>query len=135
MSKILTLEKSVFWLRIALGVTFLWFGLLKFSGYNPVFGILYASFPMLAEGIGLTLLAIFETVIGVGLIFNLFPILTHVALVGHLLGTLSVFVIAPSILFSPHFPILTLAGEFVFKNVVLLLSGFVVLRYTEKHRQ
>jgi uncharacterized membrane protein YkgB len=129
----MTLKNSVLGLRIALGLVFLWFGVLKILGYNPVFEIIYASFPLLAEGIGFFILGLFETVIGLTLLFNVLPTLTHVALIGHLLGTLSVFVLGPEIMFIPHFPILSLAGEFVFKNVVLLMAGFVVLRYTQEH--
>ena len=36
MGKHLTLDKSVFGLRVALGLIFLWFGLLKVFGFNPV---------------------------------------------------------------------------------------------------
>lgn len=134
MAKWISLERSVFLLRIALGVTFIWFGALKLSGSNPVFDIVYASYPMLAEGIGNTILGIFEVVIGLGLMFEFFPVLTHIALAGHLLGTMLVFVLGPEVVFDPHFPFLTLAGEFVFKNVVLLMAGFVILKYNEQHR-
>lgn len=131
--KMLSLKNSVLGLRIALGLVFLWFGALKIFGYNPVFEIIYASFPFLAGGIGFFILGLFEAVIGLTLLFNVFPVLTHITLIGHLLGTLSVFVLGPEIMFIPHFPILSLAGEFVFKNVVLLMAGFVVLRYNQEY--
>lgn len=131
--KWLSLEKSVLGLRTALGLTFLWFGALKLSGYNPVFDIVYAGFPMLAEGIGNLVLGAFEVIIGLGLIFNILPTLLNLALIAHLLGTFSVFLTSPEILFDPHFPYLSLAGEFVFKNIVLLMAGFVVLRYNQEH--
>ena len=130
-----TLNRAVFGLRMALGAIFLWFGALKIFGYNPVFEIIYASFPFLAEGFGFFLLGVLETIIGVGLIFKLFPVLVHVALIGHLLGTLSVFFLGPSLMFNPYFPVLSLSGEFVFKNVALLMAGFVILKYNEKYRK
>lgn len=135
MSFQLDLKTVIFWLRIGLGIIFLWFGALKLAGFNPVYEIIYASFPFLAWGFGFFVLGLFETVIGIGLIFNVFPLLVHLALIGHLLGTLSVFVLGPEVMFSPYFPVLTLAGEFVFKNVALLLAGFAVLaHYREHHR-
>ncbi len=119
-------------LRWSLGIIFLWFGLLKAFGYNPVADIVEASFPFLAYGLGSTLLGIFEAMIGLGLITNLFPTIVHVILVLHLLGTFSVFFSAPELMFSPYFPVLTLAGEFVFKNITLVVAGLVVMSYNKK---
>jgi putative oxidoreductase len=114
-------------LRIALGLVFFWFGMLKVLGYNPVFDIVNASFPMLATDTGNVALGLLETAIGIGLLFRLFPHALHTVLFLHMMGTLSVFLTAPELMFSPSFPILTLAGEFVFKNIVLAISGLVVL--------
>lgn len=116
-------------LRVALGVIFVWFGVLKIFGYNPVYEIVHASFPWFAEGMGLIVLGVVETIIGVGLLVNVLPAVTHTALLLHLLGTLTVFVSGPEVMFRPFFPVLTLAGEFVFKNVALALSGLVVIGY------
>ena len=133
MLRSINLDRSVMLLRIALGVVFLWFGLLKVFGYDPALPIIAASFPILTTEMGYFILGLFETIIGVTLIFNLFSLITHIALIGHLLGTMSVFFIAPDLMFDPYFPILSLAGEFVFKNTVLLLSGLVILRYNQDH--
>lgn len=118
---------SITWMRLALALIFLWFGLLKLSGNNPVYDIIHASFPFLADGVGNYVLAIFETLIGVGLLFDFFHKTTHVFLLLHLLGTFGVFVFAPEIAFDPYFPFLTLAGEFVVKNVALAVGGLIVL--------
>lgn len=121
-------------LRISLGIIFLWFGLLKFSSYNPVFEILNGSFSFMASGIGLKLLAAFETLIGLGLLFNVLPRLVHIVLVAHLLGTFSVFFLAPELMFNQAFPFLTLGGEFVAKNLILLAAGLVVLEYGKQNK-
>lgn len=124
-----TQERLIVVLRISLGLVFLWFGALKVAGFNPVYEIIVASFPFFASGVGFAFLGLLETVIGIGLILNLFPVVTHVALLLHLAGTFSVFVLGPELMFNPYFPILTLEGEFVFKNAVLAMSGFVTLAY------
>ncbi len=129
-----TFDRIIFFLRIALGVLFFWFGVLKLFGFNPVYEIVYASFPFLAHGFGNFALGTFEAVIGIVLILNVAQNAAHVALAGHLLGTLSVFVLSPSLMFDPYFPALSLSGEFVFKNIILLLAGFVILRYNQIHR-
>jgi hypothetical protein len=52
----------------------------------------------------------------------------------HLLGTLSVALAAPERLFAPFFPALTLEGEFIAKNFVLLAAALAVLRSGASHR-
>ncbi len=126
-------ERSIALLRIALGIIFFWFAMLKLSGFNPVYDIVYASFPFLASGIGNLFLGGLEAVIGVALLLNIFPRTTHAILILHLLGTFGVFITAPQIMFSPSFPMLTLAGEFVVKNLSLAMSGIVVILYHMRH--
>ena len=126
-------EHSVALLRIALGIIFFWFGALKLAGYNPVYDIVYASFPFLADGVGNILLGGLETVIGIALACNVFSKTTHAILILHLVGTFTVFVTASEIMFQPYFPMLTLAGEFVVKNLSLAMGGIVVILYHMRH--
>ncbi len=128
-----TFERSIALLRIAIGIVFFWFGALKLAGFNPVYDIVYASFPFLADGIGNLFLGGLETVIGLAVICNIFPRVTHAILILHLMGTFSVLVTAPTLTFDPHFPMLTLAGEFVIKNLVLAMGGIVVILYHMRH--
>ena len=125
-------DRLIIALRISLGLVFFWFGALKIFGYNPVYEIVYASFPWFAYGAGNLILGIGETLIGVGLLTNIFRKLTHAVLILHLAGTFTVFITGPEIMFNPYFPMLTLAGEFVFKNIVLAVSGLVVLTHGKK---
>lgn len=124
-------KKLIIALRISLGLVFFWFGAMKAFGFNSVYEIIYASFPWFAYGMGNLILGIGETLIGLGLLTNIFPKATHTFLILHLLGTFTVFITGPEIMFNPYFPILTLSGEFVFKNVVLVVSGLVVLAYSK----
>ncbi len=120
-------------LRISLGLIFFWFGALKVAGYNPVYEIVYASFPILASGTGNILLGIFETLIGAGLLIDRLPRVINIVLLAHLADTFSVFFTAPYLMFHPYFPILTLAGEFVFKNATLAMAGLTLLAYQRRH--
>src|SRR3989338_8390064 len=95
-------ERSVSLLRIAIGIIFFWFGALKLVGYNPVYDIVYASFPFLADGVGNILLGGLETIIGIALVCNAFSKTTHAILILHLLGTFTVFITAPEIMFAPR---------------------------------
>lgn len=121
-------------LRWSLALIFIWFGLLKVAGYNPVFDLVYSVFPFMAAGTGLKLLGIFETLIGLGLFLNRWRLGIHIILLLHLAGTFLTFFTAPSVVFTPNFPILSLAGEFVIKNMALAIAGIVVLIH-EAHRE
>jgi uncharacterized membrane protein YkgB len=123
---------SIVGLRIAIGAIFLWFGMLKLTGHNPVFDILNGIFPFLAAGIGIQLLGAFEALLGLGLLFNVFPLFVNVVLIGHLTVTFLTFFTTPELMFDPHFPVLTMEGEFVFKNIVLILGGLVVLAHEQQ---
>ena len=121
-------------LRVVIGIVFIWFGALKVLGYNPVFDLIYNSMaPFLASGVGLIVLGIVEVFIGAMLLSNRARFLTHLLLVLHLLGTFSTFIFGWHVIFDPYFPILTLAGEFVVKNFILVMSGLVVLIHKSRH--
>jgi putative oxidoreductase len=119
-------------LRWSLALIFLWFGILKALGYNPVYDIVHSTFPMLTTYWGNMGLGIFEAGLGFLLLINAFPRLTHIVLLLHLAGTMTTLVAAPSLMFNPHFPILTLAGEFVVKNAILAMAGIAILVHEDR---
>lgn len=115
-------------LRLTIGVIFVWFGALKMLGYNPVFDLIYNSLiPWFAQGTGLIVLGIAEAIIGIFLLSNRLLIFTHTLVLFHLIGTFSTFLFGWHIVFDPYFPILSLEGEFVIKNMTLAIAGLVVL--------
>ncbi|HMH44962.1 MAG TPA: DUF417 family protein [Pyrinomonadaceae bacterium] len=113
--------------RASLAAVFFWFGVLKVAGLSPVSGLLRASIPFLAEKPYLEILGVVEIVIGIGLLADRLATQASVLMILHLLGTLSLFVIAPRLVFAPNFPVLTMEGEFVLKNVVLIASAMVIM--------
>ena len=122
-------------LRFVIAFIFIWFGALKILGYNPVYDLIYNSMvPFLAVGTGLIALGAVEVFIGLMLLTNQALFFTHLLLVLHLLGTFSTFIYGWNIIFEPHFPILSLSGEFVIKNLVLVISGLVILVHESKRR-
>ncbi|MES2930829.1 MAG: hypothetical protein V4665_03550 [Patescibacteria group bacterium] len=122
-------------LRLTLAVIFIWFGALKILGYNPVFDLIYNSIlPMLAHGHGLVALGILEVFIGVMLLINRALVFTHAVVLFHLLGTFSTFIFGWHVVFNPHFPILSLDGEFVIKNMTLAIAGLVVLVHESRRK-
>jgi putative oxidoreductase len=123
-------------LRFTIGIIFVWFGILKIGGYNPVFDLVNHSIaPFFAYGYGLLALGIFEFLIGVMILVNRALFFTHTLVFFHLLGTFSTFVFGWHVVFDPHFPILSLDGEFVIKNMTLAIAGLVVLVHESRRRR
>ena len=122
-------------LRISIAVIFIWFGLLKAFGFDPVSDLVqYSMAPMFAAGAGLLALGILEMTIGILILSNRFLLLTYSVLILHLVGTFSTFLFGWQIVFDPYFPILSMGGEFVVKNIVLIIAGLVVLVHEERRR-
>ncbi|GII87899.1 hypothetical protein Ssi03_58890 [Sphaerisporangium siamense] len=116
-------------MRWALGLVFLWFGALKVANATPV-GDLVAdtlSFVPVPASILVPALGLFEIAVGVLLVINrwLRPVL--VALLCHLAGTFLVLVVRPDTAFKGgNVLMLTMEGEFVVKNVVLIAATLLV---------
>lgn len=115
-------------LRITLSITFIWFGLLKLFEVSPVLLIIKKAMPdfMLHIPYFLTLLALAEIAIGIGILIPKLVRLTAVVMILHLaVATISVLVTQG---FSPRFPLLTVEGEFVVKNIVFIAIAYILLR-------
>jgi len=118
---------SVSLLRITIGVVFIWFGALKLTGDTPVARLVADTLPFLPKGFIVPALGIFEVVLGLALLLGRRLDLVVLLLVAHLAGTFMVLVVTPEAAFANHNPLmLTMVGEFVVKNVVLIAAALVV---------
>src|ERR1700704_2096278 len=106
-------RNPIFLLRLSLATVFLWFGLLKLANVSPVVALLKSSFPLLANAPFIELLGFVEVCIAVGLTIKRLSRQTVFLMILHLLATLTVALLSPQLIFSPRFPILTMAGEFL----------------------
>lgn len=114
-------------LRISLGVVFFWFGALKIAGASPVEGLVATTIPWVDPDLLVPGLGVVEAAVGVGLLVGRLVRIVLLVLVLQLVGILFLLVIRPDAMFQSGNPLLlTEAGEFVVKNVVLLAAGFVV---------
>jgi len=113
--------------RLSLATVFFWFGILKVANVSPAAGLLRGSIPFLANSPYVQLLGGAEIVIGIGLLVNPLTKTASLLMILHLLGTFSLFLIAPRLMFAPAFPELTMAGEFVLKNIVLLIAALIIM--------
>lgn len=114
-------------LRIALGIVFLWFGLLKVFDVTPVGAIIAGTYSFSPQREFLLVLGIWESLIGIGLIFKLFLRATLALLWIQMLGTIVAPLLSPGMFFQNWNPLLlTIEGEFVVKNLVLIAAGLVI---------
>lgn len=119
-------------MRISLGFVFLAFGILKFvPGASPAEEIAKdamsgLTFGIVPGGLGLLLVAAVETAIGLSLLTGRY-LRIGIALLGMaMIGVLSPLVLFPGELFSREYNAPTLAGQYVVKDVVLLVAALVV---------
>lgn len=110
-------------LRLSLGIVYLWFGALKLVGMSPVLELVRLTYPPFATAPLYVGLALFELGLGIVLLAGVWKRWAAPAAVFHLIGTFGVLVSAPQKAFLPNFPFLTMEGEFVVKNLVLLAAA------------
>ena len=114
-------------LRISLGVVFVWFGALKAAGVTPVGDLVAGAFPWLDRSWFVPALGVAEVVLGLALLVGRWLTFVGVVLIAHLCGTFLVLVMEPHLAFQYGNPLLlTTVGEFVLKNLVLISAAVVL---------
>ncbi|MFO1449555.1 MAG: DoxX family membrane protein [Opitutaceae bacterium] len=123
---------GVAFLRLSMGVVFLWFGGLKFfPGLSPAEDlagrtITLMTFGIVPASVSLPLLALWEVTIGIGFLAGRCLRVTVLLMAGQMLGTVTPLFFFPHETFSafPFAP--TLEGQYIIKNIVLLSAGLVL---------
>ena len=114
-------------LRISLGAVFVWFGLLKVLGESPVAELVARTVYWISPDRFIPLLGLWEVAVGLGLLFGAALRLTLFLFWLQMAGTFLVLIVRPDVSFSRGNPfLLTMEGEFVIKNLVLIASGLVI---------
>lgn len=114
-------------LRISLGIVFLWFGLLKFfKGLSPAEDLVRNTVYFIDPDVFIPILAAWESLIGIGLITGKFLRVTILLLFLQMPGTALPLLILPEKVWT-IFPYgLTLEGQYIVKNLVLIGAGLVI---------
>jgi putative oxidoreductase len=124
---------SITALRLALGSVFLWFGALKVFGSSPVAALIQETYSFMPVSIFVLVLGVWEMIIGVGIILKRALRCVLILLGVHLLGTFTAILFNPNIFFVQGVPFcLTVDGEFVIKNVVLMTAALVIAGHEVK---
>lgn len=114
-------------MRIGLGVIFFWFGALKLiPNLSPAEDLVRDTIYFIDPDLFIPVLAVWEMVIGLGLMTGLFMRITLLLLFLQMPGTALPLVLLPDVCFTV-FPFgLTLEGQYIVKNLVLITAGLVL---------
>jgi len=125
-------------LRVSVGFIFLWFGLLKFfPNLSPAEELASITIKWLFHGfipheLGMKALALWEILIGLGLMFGIYLKEVIYLFLLHISLTFLPLFIFQDITFSKAPYGLTLTGQYIIKNIVLLAIGVTLLLYYKR---
>ena len=114
-------------LRLTLALIFLWFGALKLFGASPVMKMLEHTYWFLPLRSFALAIGTWEILVGTGLLFKRALRCALALLCLHMAGTFLALALAPMLFFQDGNPLrLTVEGEFVVKNMVLIAAALVI---------
>ncbi|MFP4024546.1 MAG: hypothetical protein ACLFVR_08465 [Thiohalospira sp.] len=125
-------ENAPILLRWSVGIIFLWFGALKFfKGVSPaeslaIETIRLLTFGWFSDALIINGLALWEVIVGIGLITGFFLRGIILLLFLQMLGTLSPIFLFPDEVFVQIPFVLTLEGQYIVKNLVLMSAGVAI---------
>lgn len=123
---------SILILRLSLGIIFLLFGLLKFiPGASPAEELALRTIELLtggvlSESLSRVLLASLESMIGLGFLIGRQLRLILIAFLCQMVGTLAPLVLFPNEMFRQDPLSLSLEGQYILKNLVLIGAAIVI---------
>jgi uncharacterized membrane protein YphA (DoxX/SURF4 family) len=125
-------EHGLTLLRLALGIVFFWFGVLKFfPGASPAEALAgktieTLTFGAIPESTALMILAVWESAIGIGLFAGRWMRAVLLLLFVQMLGTITPLFLFPTETWT-IFPIApTLEGQYIIKNIVIVSAAIVL---------
>ncbi len=128
-------KNGVTLLRISIGVVFFWFGIQKFfPGMSSAEDLATRTIEMMTFGLiqqstGMSLLAVWEVVIGITFIFGVFMRIAIPLLFLQMIGTITPLFFFPAETFTRVPVIPNIVGQYIIKNVVLIAAAMVIGAY------
>lgn len=119
-------RNGLFVLRMGLAVVFIWFGILKPLGLSPAADLVRRTVYVVPPDVFLPILGWWEVAIGVGLLYRPLNRAAILLLFLQMPGTLLPLVLLPEVCFTQIPWGLTLEGQYIIKNAVLIGAALVV---------
>ncbi len=117
---------GIFFLRLSLAVIFIWFGALKPLGISPAEELVKRTVYWFPPDVFVPILGWWEVAIGVGLLFRPLLRVALFLLFLQMPGTVLPLFLLPEVCFT-WIPIgLTLEGQYIIKNLILISAAIVV---------
>jgi uncharacterized membrane protein YkgB len=114
-------------LRFSIGIIFIWFGALKTIGeLSPAYDLVAATIYWLTPEIIVPLLGLWEVAIGIAFLIPSLNRIGLILLAFQMPGTFLPLILLPEICFTVIPFGLTLEGQYIVKNLVIIGSAFVI---------
>ncbi len=128
------MQRNGLWvLRIALGIVFIWFGILKPLGVSPAADLVRRTVYFVPADIFIHILGWWEVAIGIGLLYRPLNRTAIFLLFLQMPGTLLPLVLLPEVCFNQVPWALTMEGQYIIKNAVLIGAALVVGSTVREH--
>lgn len=113
-------------LRYSLALVFIWLGALKPLGMSPVEELVKRTVYFLPPDVFFPVLGWWEVILGIALLIRPLTRLALFLLFAQMTGTFLPLVVLPNVVWA-SFPLgLTMEGQYIFKNLVLISAAIVV---------
>ncbi len=113
-------------LRVALGIVFIWFGGLKVIGGSPAADLVAATVYVVPPELFVPILGVWEVLIGLCLLYRPLIRLGILLLFLQMPGTFLPVVLLPEVVFVTFPHELTVEGQYIIKNLVIIGAALVV---------
>jgi uncharacterized membrane protein YkgB len=113
-------------LRVALGIVFVWFGGLKVIGGSPAADLVAATVYVVPAAVFVPILGVWEVLIGLCLLYRPLIRVGILLLFLQMPGTFLPIVLLPEVVFVTFPHALTVEGQYIVKNLVIIGAALVV---------
>jgi uncharacterized membrane protein YkgB len=113
-------------LRVGIAVVFVWFGALKIFGISPAGGLVANTVYWVPPELFVPVLGVWEVVIGLCLLYRPLIRLGILLLFLQMPGTFLPLIILPEVTFVEFPHALTVEGQYIIKNLVIIGAALVV---------
>jgi len=117
---------GIFYLRISLGIIFVWFGLLKPFGVSAANDLVANTVYWLRPELFVPFLGWWEVVIGICLLYRPLIRIGILLMAFQMAGTFLPLILLPDIVYGNTPFALTLEGQYIVKNIVLISAAIVI---------
>ncbi len=117
---------GLFFLRISMGIIFIWFGLLKCFGQSPVNDLVARTVYWFDPKIFIPVLGWWEVLIGACFFFRPLIRIAILLLFLQIGGTFLPLIILPNVCFQKFPFVLTIEGQYIVKNILIISAAIVI---------